>query len=128
MNIEIQSALLGGAAGAIISTVAQLIISVLHDKAEDRRSLRELATTLGIKEFEQAKDATLRNGGGVVYPPEMWVSSSYLFLKKLKKLGRVSPKEVVEECVKAVESLGEYCQDVTDKHKGLGSPKNDSMN
>ena len=116
MNIEIQSALLGGAAGAIISTAVQLVISVLHDKAEDQRSLRELATTLGMKEFEHAKDATIRSGGGGVYPPEMWVSSSYLFLKKLKKLGRISPKELVEECVRAIEPLSKYFEQVNENH------------
>jgi len=120
MNIEIQSALLGGAAGAVISTVVQLVISVLHDRAEDQRSLRDLATNLGMKEFENAKDAAIRSGGGAVYPPEMWVASSYLFLKKLKKIEHSSPKSIVEECVKAVEPLGKYCRQVNDDHQGTG--------
>lgn len=112
MNSELISALIGGAAGVVISTIAQLVMAYMTNKSEEKRALRELAVNLGMKEYENARDHTIRNGGGAVYPPEMWVCASYVLLRRMHKLGKVSAKDLLRESVESVEEMGKYSEEL----------------
>ena len=108
MSSEIASALIGGCGGAFITVAIQFVTTWLHERAERKRELVDLAAKLGMQQFENAKDMTAKNGGKALFPPELWVCSSYMLLSALHDLDKKSPKEVVENTSKKLEPLVNY--------------------